>query len=151
MMTPQVTFSQSQCGPGRSGLRPGPGFLDGKRDDDDGSETGYMEWFLACTPPREPGSPYRADPARPAVGRTRTGQDAGISGRVAKAARDPCVQLLLDGVLDFRSGHLGVALNLVTTPFGLQTRAAGSAAGLLLGAAFNGFGLMRDLLDDTHG
>src|ERR1039457_1791319 len=58
---------------------------------------------------------------------------------------------VLERVLYLRSGLLGVALDLVTATFGLQAVVAGGSAGGLLGAAFDGFGLVRDLLGDTHG
>jgi len=73
------------------------------------------------------------------------------SGPRCRRGPDGRVQLLLEGVLNFRSGHLGVALNLVTAPFGFQARAVGGAACGFLSAAFYGFGLVRQLLENTHG
>lgn len=97
---------------------------------------------------RKTGSVDRLTRPGPAARKTRTGQDDGF--RTALLTRPRCVQLFLEGVLNFRPGHLGIALNLITAPFGLQARAAGGAAGGLLEAAFNCFGLVRDLLGDTH-
>src|SRR6266508_4383068 len=57
----------------------------------------------------------------------------------------------LEGVLDLRPGLFSVALGLVTAAFGLQAPVAGDAADDLLGSAFDRFGLVRDLLGDTHG
>jgi hypothetical protein len=56
-----------------------------------------------------------------------------------------------DGILDLRSGLLEVALGPVGPAFGPQAAAAGEAADHPLGAALDRFGLMRDLLGDTHG
>ena len=57
---------------------------------------------------------------------------------------------VLEGVLDLGPGLFEVALGLVAAAFGLQTRAVGGPPGGLPGAAFDCFGLMRDLLGDTH-
>jgi hypothetical protein len=52
----------------------------------------------------------------------------------------------LKASLNFRPGHLGVALNLVTAPFGLQARAAGDAADGFLSAAFTASALCANFL-----
>src|ERR1700693_3521078 len=57
---------------------------------------------------------------------------------------------VLAGVLDLRPSLLEVALGLVTAAFGAQAPVASDAAGGFLGAAFDCFGLVRDLLGDTH-
>src|ERR1017187_82519 len=55
------------------------------------------------------------------------------------------------GVLDFRAGLLHVALYPVTAALGAQAPAAGEPADAPLDAAFNRFGLVRELPGHTHG
>jgi hypothetical protein len=57
---------------------------------------------------------------------------------------------VLEGVLDLGPGQFEVALGLVAAAFGLQARAVGGLSGGLLDAAFDCFGLVRNLLGDTH-
>src|ERR1017187_6660888 len=92
----------------------------------------------------------RSQPAQPATPQLRLVR-RGIGSRPAVRAGPGAGWSVLERVLDLRPGLLGVALDLVTAAFGLQAVVAGGAAGGLLGAAFDRFGLVRDLLSDTHG
>src|ERR1035441_173977 len=76
---------------------------------------------------------------------------AGHNGLQPQVRDGPCGSSVPEGVLDFRAGLFGVALGLVAAAFGPQAPVAGDPAGALLGAAFDRFGLVRDLLGDAHG
>src|SRR6476619_5129164 len=54
------------------------------------------------------------------------------------------------GVFDFVPCLFGVALELIDASLGAQPGVAGGAAEVLLGGALGGFGLVGDLLTDTH-
>src|ERR1035438_1740980 len=96
--------------------------------------------------------PYQsAEPARSASNPQLRLVRRDIGSRPAAPAGPGAGWSVLERVLDLRPGLLGVALDLVTAAFGLQAVVAGGAAGGLLGAAFDRFGLVRDLLSDTHG
>jgi len=79
----------------------------------------------------------------PAESYFRVGQDPGEARWRARWS-------VLEGVLDLSPSLLEVALGLVAAAFGLQARVVGGPPGGLLGAAFDCFGFVRDLLGDTH-
>jgi len=55
-----------------------------------------------------------------------------------------------EGVLGLRPGLFDVAFGLVSSSFGAQPAITGEPAGSFLSAAFDRFGFMRDLLEETH-
>src|ERR1022692_304469 len=85
------------------------------------------------------GSSSLVSPGRPRAGPAR------------RAWRGGPVWSVPEGVLDLRSGLLGVALELLPAALGPQAPVAGQPADGLLGAAFDYLGLMRNLPGETHG